>query len=64
MEPSLIDKIAVYFIDPPADGVCSMPRPVGLRFEDELRWPEGFLHEAWETETQIKVARRALEHRS
>jgi len=58
-DPSLMDKIAVYFIDAPKDGVCSPPRLVGLRQEDYLRWPEGFLQEAWEMETQIKAVRKA-----
>jgi len=58
-DPSLMDKIAVYFIDAPKDGVCSSPRLVGLRQEDYLRWPEGFLQEAWEMETQIKAVRKA-----
>lgn len=58
-DPSLMDKIAVYFIDAPKDGVCTPPRLVGLRQEDYLRWPEGFLQEAWEMETQIKAVRKA-----
>ncbi len=63
-DPKLMDKIAVYFIDPPKDGICSNPRPVGLGFEDELRWPEGFLQEAYETEMQINVVRQSRETRS
>lgn len=59
--PSLMDKIAVYFIDAPKDGHCSPPRPVGLGFTDELRWPKGFLQEGWETEMQINVVRQARE---
>ena len=63
--PSLMDKIAVYFIDEPdKDGFCSKPRPVGLGFQDELRWPEGFLQEGWETEMLINVARQARERSS
>lgn len=57
MDPSLADKIAVYFIDPPKDGVCCAPRKVGLRRDDELRWPDGFLQEGWEIENQIKAVR-------
>jgi predicted ATPase len=57
--PALLDKIAVYFIDQPMDGLCTMPRAVGLRFEDELKWPEGFLQEAWEMETLISAFREA-----
>lgn len=59
MDPSLMEKIAVYFIDDPIDGDCQPPRPVGLRYEDELRWPVGFMLEAWETETQISAVREA-----
>ena len=58
-DPRLMDNIAVYFIDPPKDGFCSKPRPVGLGFEEELRWPEGFLQEAYETEMQINAIRQA-----
>lgn len=59
-DPSLMDKIAVYFIDPPKAGICSEPRLVGLKQEDYLRWPEGFLQEAWEMETQINAVRQAM----
>lgn len=58
-DPELMTKIAVYFIDAPTDGGCSTPRAVGLGYEEELRWPEGFLQEAWETETQISAVREA-----
>lgn len=60
-DQSLMDKIAVYFIDEPKDGFCSKPRPVGLGFEEELRWPEGFLQEAYETEMQINAVRQSRE---
>lgn len=63
MDPGLMDKIAVYFIDPAKDGFSSVPREVGLRFEDELRWPEGFLQEAYETEMHINAVRQAGESR-
>lgn len=63
-DPSLMDKIAVYFIDPPKEGNCCNPRLVGLGFEDELSWPEGFLQEAYETEMLINVVRQSLENRS
>lgn len=59
-DPNLMDKIAVYFIDEPTGGVCSKPRLMGLRQEDYLRWPEGFLQEGWEMETQINAVRQAL----
>ena len=58
-DPTLMDKIAVYFIDAPEDGICSTPRAVGLRQEDYLRWPETFLLEAWEMETQLQSIRQA-----
>jgi len=57
--PSLMDKIAVYFIDRPVDGLCCKPRLVNLGYEGELQWPEGFLQEAWETESQINAVREA-----
>lgn len=53
----LAEKIAVYFIDAPSHGLCSTPRRVGLDAEGEVRWPEGFLQEAWELETQIQALR-------
>lgn len=58
-DPSLMDRIAVYFIDRPADGLCSKPRLVNLGYEGELQWPEDFLQEAWETESQINAVREA-----
>ena len=57
MNHELAERIAVYFIDAPRDGECVLPRQVGLGYEDELRWPEGFLQEAWETESQISLVR-------
>jgi hypothetical protein len=59
MNDDLNSKVAVYFFDPPMHGICSLPRPVGLRFDDELKWPRGFLHEAWETQEQIRLIRQA-----
>jgi predicted ATPase len=65
MNKSLMDKIAVYFFDPhKQDGLCSEPRIVGLDFDSELKWPVGFLQEAWETETQITAARQAREKKA
>ncbi len=55
--PALLDKIAVYFMDEPSEGLCARPRPIGLRFEEELKWPDGFLQEAWEMETLISAYR-------
>jgi hypothetical protein len=55
MDPELMDRIAVYFIDAPAEnGTCNPPRRIGLSFEDEIKWPAGFLSEAMETEIQIR----------
>jgi predicted ATPase len=59
MNPELLDKIAVYFIDEPKDGKCSPPRPVGLSSSEQLKWPAGFLAEAWDTEKHIKIIREA-----
>lgn len=59
MDPWLMENTAVYFIDPAKDGVCSSPRLVELGQGAELRWPPGFLQEAWESATQIKAVRQA-----
>jgi predicted ATPase len=65
MNKSLMDNIAVYFFDPHKEnGLCSEPRIVGLDFDSELKWPVGFLQEAWETEAQITAARQACEHKA
>lgn len=60
MNPTLMENIAVYCIDKPTSDHCNDPRLMGLRFEDELRWPEGFLHEALEIELQINAVREAI----
>jgi len=60
LNQELAARIVVYFIDPPGlDNLCIEPRKVGLEFQDELKWPSGFLHEAWEIESQIKAVREA-----
>ena len=60
MDPELMKRIAVYFVDAPnADGTCRPPREVGLSFDEELTWPAGFLQEALESEIQIKSVRKA-----
>jgi predicted ATPase len=59
MHSDLAELIQVYFIDPPTQGNCCEPRPVGLRGSDEPHWPEGFLQEAWEMESWIEVVRQA-----
>lgn len=56
--PELARLISVYFVDAPrSDGMCSLPREVGLSFEDEIKWPAGFLTEALDTEFQIRSVR-------
>jgi len=55
----LSDRIAVYFFEPPEGGQCRSPRRVGLDFQEELKWPTGFLQEGWEMEGQISAARAA-----
>jgi predicted ATPase len=65
MNKSIMDKIAVYFFDPhKEDGLCCEPRTVGLDFDSELKWPVGFLQEAWETEAQINAVRQVREHKA
>jgi predicted ATPase len=59
MDPVLASQIAVYFLDAPIGGTCCDPYPVGLDLKEEIRWPVGFLQEAWETESQIGVVREA-----
>jgi predicted ATPase len=59
MHSELANMIQVYFIDPPSQGACCEPRPVGLRGNDEPHWPPGFLQEAWETEAWIEIVREA-----
>lgn len=59
MDDVLKDRIAVYFIDEPKNGLCCQPRLVGLDLNEQLRWPVGFLQEAWETEGQIEAVRQS-----
>jgi len=59
MNRKLRDNIAVYFLDAPKEGDCQPPRPIGLSSGEQLRWPDGFLGEAWDTEKQIKLIRQA-----
>jgi predicted ATPase len=59
MDDVLKEKIAVYFVDEPKNGFCCQPRLVGLGFDEQLRWPVGFLQEAWESESQIAAVRQA-----
>lgn len=64
LNTELQNKIAVYFCDPPdVNGLCHEPRRVGLDFDSQPDWPERFLKEAWEVESQISAvveARRQL----
>jgi len=64
MDPELMQNIAVYFIDPPKDGACCVPRRIGLRYEEELSWPKDFLDEAYENEIQINAVRQERERQS
>jgi predicted ATPase len=57
MSEELRSKIGVYFFDPQAAGECPPPRRVGLEQDAELKWPVGFLQEAWEIEMQVSAAR-------
>jgi predicted ATPase len=59
MHDALRDRIAVYFIDEPKDGLCQPPHRVGLSLDEQPSWPVGFLEEAWETESHIEAVRRA-----
>ncbi|WP_263379546.1 AAA family ATPase [Granulicella paludicola] len=62
MDPELSEMIAIYFLDEPSDGHCNQPRPIGLGEKDQIRWPQGFLEEAWDIESKIsniRIARRA-----
>jgi len=60
MDPELMKRIAVYFVDAPgADGLCGEPRKVGLSFDEELQWPSGFLQETLDSEIQIDSVRQA-----
>lgn len=54
LEPALQDKIAVYYLTPERQW-CE----VGLRKEDELRWPVGFEQAAWNKEIEISAVRGA-----
>ena len=51
-KPELLDQIAVFYID-----TANVMHPIGLRFEDEDRWPPGFCMEGWEIANAIKSLR-------
>jgi predicted ATPase len=59
LNQSLVEKIAVYFVDEPHGGECSQPREIGLSSGEQIRWPSGFLGEAWDTEKRIGIIREA-----
>lgn len=50
-DPSLLDQIEVFY----QRGDCLLP--VGLREEDEIRWPAGFMQDIWRIETEIQKLR-------
>jgi len=54
-DPSLERRIAVFYLR--EDQVM---QEVGLKFEDELLWPVGFLQSGWETETKINAVRQRV----
>jgi hypothetical protein len=51
IDPTLLEKIDVFYL---TDGGY---QPVGLLYDDELRWPVGFLLDAWRTEGEIQAVR-------
>lgn len=53
-EPDLAKSITVIYRRVNGDLL-----PVGLHYDDELRWPVGFLNAAWAKETEIRAARTA-----
>jgi predicted ATPase len=59
MDETLRENIAIYFLDEPKAGDCEPPILVGLDEEDQLRWPKGFMEEAWEIEVKINAIRIA-----
>ncbi len=59
MTRAVLDQTSVYFLDPAGHGKCSPPRAAGLSYDDEVKWPAGFLDEGLEMETQISIVRSA-----
>jgi hypothetical protein len=59
MDEELAEKIGVYFLHEPKDGVCREPEPISLKEEDELKWPKGFLPEGIRKEMEILATRLA-----
>lgn len=52
-QPELHNKIAVFYLNE-----HKVLTPIGLRFEDELKWPAGFLTELIDKEVRIQTLRR------
>lgn len=59
MDEELAEKIGVYFLHEPENGVCREPEPISLKEEDELKWPKGFLPEGIQKEMEILATRLA-----
>lgn len=59
MDNELADKIGVYFVHEPENGVCSEPIPISLNEEAELQWPKGFMPEGIQKEMEILSTRLA-----
>jgi hypothetical protein len=51
--PEVMDMVDVFYAQD--DGRLE---PMGLRFEDELRWPAGAFSEGWEKEAKINLVRQ------
>jgi hypothetical protein len=49
--PALVEKISFSYIDE-----NGKRHPIGLQFEEELKWPVGFCQEAWDNEIAIQEA--------
>lgn len=60
-DPSLMENIAVYFIDEPKNGYCVQPRKVNLDINEDLQWPPNFLSEVWDTAAQIALIAEAIQ---
>lgn len=52
-DPSLLNRIAVFY----ASELGKLD-PIGLTFDDENRWPVGFMQELWEEEVKIDEVHR------
>lgn len=61
MDDDLAEKIGVFFLHEPENGVCCNPFPISLKEENEFSWPKGFLPEGIEKELEILAVRLARE---